>query len=321
MIKLSNSAVMLIRPDGTQTEFDADELQSGIIRSCLAAGSRDLWMAEDIALSIEYALTLPANRERVFTLSEINSLVIKILEETGNPEVAEAYRRQHASVGIRVNPDRGLISELIQRHLGLSGNNLAAIAERVVSAAERLEIAEASPTLFVELAKLYKEELLAEHDAAIVKVSGSGKVSPWLVSSREIAARLSPATRELEEAGVIVYSGLSRMFPALKLDFRITRLVGHYHLSSPLTEMAIIPRFGAVAAAMNEIVATVNLLLQERHEPVVAPWPVYLLVNDMSVFACTHLLSRWPEAEPCCREMLVYLREMLDFGIFKATLK
>ena len=86
MIKLSDGAIMLIRPDGSQVEFEADELQSGIIRGCLAAGTRDLWIAEDIALSIEYAMALPGNRGRIFTVSEINSLVIKILEETAIPK-------------------------------------------------------------------------------------------------------------------------------------------------------------------------------------------------------------------------------------------
>jgi len=321
MIKLSDGAIMLIRPDGTQIEFEVDELQAGIIRGCLSAGTRDLWIAEDIALSIEYAMALPGNRGRTFTVSEINSLVIKILEETGYPEAAEAYRRQHSSIGVKVNPDYALISELVNRHLGLAGNNLVLVTEKVVTAAEKIGIAEAAPLLLVELAKHYKEELLAEHDAELVSLPAVPPSSPWLISQADIMDLLSPESRKLEQASVLGFSGISRVFPAFKIDLRITRLVNHYGLVTPLTEMALITRWGALGNALNEVTAGVRRLLAEKTAQPLPELPIYLMVNDMSAFACTHLLSRWPEAEPCCREMLSYLEELLDFKFFKITLK
>lgn len=320
MIKLSNSATMLICPDGSQVEFEVDELQAGILRSCLAAGSHELWIAEDIALSIEYAMMLPANRGRTFTVSEINSLVVRVLEETGYPEIAEAYRRQHSTVGVKVSPDYPLIAELVSRHLGLSGNNLVQVAERVVAAAAKLNIETATPLLFVELAKLYKEELLAEHDAELVALPARPAPLPWLIARTEIAESLSAATRELLQAGIFDFTGVSRMFPAFKLELRITRLVRHYQLVTPLTEMAVIAHWGPLAAAFNEANGIVARLAA-AHPEGPAAMPVYLAVNDMSAFACTHLLSRWPDAESCCREMLAYLEEMLDFKFFKITLK
>jgi len=175
--------------------------------------------------------------------------------------------------------------------------------------------------LFVELAKLYKEELLAEHDADAVSRPPAVTASPWLITRQDISARLSQPTLLLEQAGIFNYSGLSRMFPSFKLDLRITRLVTHYALSTPLTEMAVITRLEPLATALNEAVCVMKRLLIEKPEYQSPELPVYLMVNDMSAFACTHLLSRWPDAEPCCREMMAYLEELLDFKFFKITLK
>ena len=95
MIKLCDTAITIINPDGTRFVFEIDELQSRIIKSCLAAGIRDVWIAEDISLSIEYALIQDEDASRVFTLADINYIVVKILEETGYPEVAEKFRLQN----------------------------------------------------------------------------------------------------------------------------------------------------------------------------------------------------------------------------------
>jgi hypothetical protein len=320
MINLPGSELMLIKPDGTRVEFDVDKLQSGIIGSCLAARSRDVWIAEDIALSIEYALTLPGNRGRTFTVSDINSIVIRILEEIGYPEVAEEYRRNNSSIGIKINPEYSLIADLISRHLGLHGNNLADVASHVVDSAERLNIAEASPALFVELGKLYKDQLMSDAGAELIKLPELKKPATWQLSRSDIAERLSVSTIELIENKVIDFAGVSQLFPALKLDFRISRLVRLLELESPLTEMAMVLNFHPVAAALNDIITIVDDM---RNEKGVAsePMPVYLNINDMSCFACMNLCSSWPAAEPQCRDMISYLKEMINTELFKISFK
>lgn len=320
MIKLSDTAVMLIKPDGTQVEFDADELQSGIIRSCLAAGTRDVWIAEDIALSIEYALTMPANRERSFMVSDVNSLVIKILEETGYPEVAEEYRHHHSALGIQVSADYEIISELVARHLGLNGNRLADVADRVIDAAEKLDIETASPLLFIELAKWFKEQEALRQEIDLLHLPEMAAPSPWQLVRHDIMAVLPENAVKMVEDKILNFAGVSQLFPALKIDFRLTRLVKCLNLELPLTEMAVIPHFHEVADAINAIYAAVMRLhcrLGDKQQEL----PVYLTVSDMSRFVCKQLLSKWPEAEPGCREMIVYLEEMLDFQLFKITLK
>jgi len=323
MIKLSGSVIMLLKPDGSQVEFDTEELQSGIIRSCLASSSRDVWIAEDIALSIEYALMLPGNRERMFTLSDINSLVIKILEETGYPEVAEEYRRTNSSVGIQIDAEYELLGELLARHLGLSGNRLTEVTEKVMEAAEKLGVNQASPTLFVELAKLYKERTVADHGVDMPHLPEMAVPTPWQLSRTDILTSLTDEARKLIEAKIIDVSGVSLLFPSLKIDFRICRFVKQLGLESPLTEMAVTYHFHEVAEVINTVYASVQQLRTASGQSAATDeqLPVYLNINDMSRFSCRNLLSRWPDAENGCREMISFLEEMLDFQLFKVVMK
>ncbi len=321
MINLSGNALMLIRSDGSQVAFDVEKLQSGIIRSCLSAGVRDVWIAEDISLAVEYALSLPANRERTFTVSDVNSIIIRILEETGYPAAAEEYRRHNSSIGVKVNPEYSLISDLIARHLGLSGQNLAEVSSLVVDAAEMLNLAEASPTLFVELAKFYKDRLMSDDNVDLVKLPEAA-ANPWQLSREQIIEHLPEATQKYIDEKILDISGISQLFPALKLDFRITRLIKYLGLESPLTEMAVISHFHDIADAMNNIITTTEQMRKEKNIAVETEiLPVYLNVGDMSRFACRNLFSVWPDAEPQCREMISYLQEMLCTRLFKVSFK
>ena len=55
MIEVSSNSVSILYPDGTSAVFDAAELSSRIAKSCISAGMPDSWIAEDIALSVEFS--------------------------------------------------------------------------------------------------------------------------------------------------------------------------------------------------------------------------------------------------------------------------
>ena len=145
MIKLADNSIMLIGPDGIINAYESDNLQSKIIRSFMLAGVRDILLAEDITLAVEYALEQDSREDKVFAVSEINSTVIKILEDSGFPEAAESYRRGNPSTEITLNAETATVAGLIHRHLGLNGKSLDTLVARVMQAAAKLDISVASP--------------------------------------------------------------------------------------------------------------------------------------------------------------------------------
>ncbi|MBP3394753.1 MAG: hypothetical protein J6M38_09555, partial [Lentisphaeria bacterium] len=99
MIEVSSNSVSILYPDGTSAVFDAAELSSRIAKSCISAGMPDSWIAEDIALSVEFALQtqLLNSGEKSVHASEIDSCVVSVLEDTGYAEVCILAYLKHLS--------------------------------------------------------------------------------------------------------------------------------------------------------------------------------------------------------------------------------
>lgn len=325
MIKLADSTIMVINPNGSKYEFESDEIQSRIIKSCLSAGIKDLWIAEDISLSIEYALKTSQKERKEYTLSDINSIVVRILEETGFPDVAENFKLENPSAEIEIAPDRKILSDLFKRHLGISGNKLNDIVAKVIESSLALDIEKATPVFFVELAKVYKRKLFSTDEIKPVAIKRSAHNDTWQVTREYILAKVSQETKELVNRKILHTSGVSRLFPAVKVDFRITKLIEHLNLTKPLTELSVIQRFHIPAAGINDIVLTAEKLHSVLPTPPALNYknrlPVYFSIPDISVFANECLGSSWPEAKQDCEEMLSFLRGMLKCELFKIKLK
>lgn len=321
MIKLADNSIMLIDPDGILSTFESDKLQSNIIRSFMLAGVRDIWLAEDITLAVEYALEQDCREDNVYAISEINSTVIKILEDSGFPEAAESYKRGNPCAEITLNAETSTVAALIKRHLGLNGKSLDTLVVKVMQATEQLNISTASPALYIELAKHFKAEFMPTEGLPPIIVSKAQKASPWVVSIKELSDRMSSPSRLLVNDKIMSLSGVSRLFPAIKVIFRISGLVEIRHLETPLTEMALIPHFNSIAQAINELITATQSTFHAKGEVLPAKGlPVCLTVPDMSSFAQNTLQANWPEASADCREMLTYLERMVNTPVFKVKM-
>lgn len=324
MIKLCSSAITIINPDGTRFVFEIEELQSRIIKSCLAAGIRDVWIAEDISLSIEYALSQNNETSSVFTLSDLNFIVVKILEETGYPEVAENFKLQNDIEDEIVKVSRDIVVDVVKNNLGLTGVALEDVAKETKIALDKIGAVDVSPMLILELAKFYKNKSYAVEEMHRISVSGSVEGDTWRVPVSEIISNLATDTRLFLEKGVVQVVGVSPLYPAIKIDIKITKFATLLGLEFPLTEMAIIPHFFSLAHHINVIIETVDTLFSEitrgTEAELSTPLPIYLNVRDMSQFAEKWMYSVWPDAHQCCEDMLYYLERDLVRGVFKLQL-
>lgn len=309
---------MLIDGDGVMSAFDTELLESRIARCFVGVGIRESWVAEDIALAVEFALAQSSRREKIFSVSEVNSAVTRILENTGFPDAAAVYRVGNVCSRIMLERKQDILEQLIHKHLGLTGAHLSAIAANVANAAQKLKIDQASPALYIELAKHLESEFLNQAEVPAPATRKLDKYSPWLISADEIGNSLKPPERELLDAGIFRLSGISRLFPAVKIVFRINELARFHQLLPPLTEMMLTPCLYVAGDALRCWIETAGKLYREscRDEPL----PVYLNVPDMASFARQKLDMRWPDAEKECREMLTPLYADLTNPLFKLKL-
>jgi hypothetical protein len=316
MIQLSSSAVIVVCEDGTRRSLEFDELQSRLYKSCLSCGINDSTLAEDITLSVEYVLKKISSGEHVFAISEINSFVVRMLEDAGYPEIARNFIRQNKIQKIDISPDLSLVSGIVCKHLAVGGDELESIVRKVLSSCETLKIDKSSPSLIIELARYYRERNFelktSEFNMPQIK-SGS----PWCVRTDEIISSLSPDAKVLVSANMLSVKNVSRLFPAVKIDFSLFEAARFYSLDKPLTELALLPCFRVCAAGITEISDLSEKLygafLAENgfpgHEKRL---PVFLRICNVAAFSDTYLDIRWPESGKCLNDMGELLVSMVD---------
>ena len=316
MINLSSSAVIAVYEDGTRRSFEFDELQSRLYQSCLSCGINDSMLAEDITLSVEYVLKKISADGRIFTVSEINSFVVKMLEEAGYPEIAESFTLKNKVCKVHVKPDFGMVSSIISRHLGIEGEALDSLCRNVISSCELLGMDKASPSLVLELARHYRENAI-DLGALSLGPRNLKSQSPWCLRNEEMLSSASLETRKLISAGVLSSSHVSRLFPSLKIDIDLAAAAGYHSLEKPVTELAVLPCFQACACGINELAAVArglyrNYLEGNGYDAGSAKLPVFLRIGGISAFSEKYLCVKWPESHGCVKEMSMMLAGMLE---------
>ena len=314
MIKLADNSIMLTDSDGITSVFDPERLQSRIIQSFLAAGITESYLADDISLAVEFSLQKSKRKDKVFTFSEINSSVVRILKDTGFPEIAAIFMRNNACSQLTITPEFNTIKQLLQKHFGINLNSIDELTGKVVSAAQHLNIKNAAPELFIELAKHYEIEEFAGEDIEPVSLDAWEQDNRWLVSAKTLEQELAVSARVLIDAGVIRLTGVSGMFPSIRIFFMINEFCRFHGLIGPLTEMVLIPYLFLAGKAIDNCVATTDCLAAEQGQKEL---PIFITVPDMSSFAAQMLDASWPEVEKDCREMISPLCNSLSRPVFK----
>jgi hypothetical protein len=320
MIKLGDSSILILKADGTKFIFDHKELQKRIAKSCVLAEVDESWIAEDISLSIEYALTQQHQNDEILTAGDLNSIVVSILENAGYPQVAQAYLKENSTIQLELTLEPHVISKIIARHLGLLETPLIELTNEVVSACEQLRLEEATPVFILELAKTLQARMgnQAYRESLVAKLSKrKSSNSSWALPSEKIIKELKNSELiSLLDDDILAVMGVSRLFPSIRISFNFNRYVEQLKLVAPLTELELIPYFYEIAKGVNELIRTVYKLYSQQVSNSLT-LPIYLSVPDMSLFSVNFLQVDWIEGEKCCRDIIVMLEEMLEYPVFK----
>jgi hypothetical protein len=320
MIKLADSAVILVSPEGDRYDFDITDLQSRIIQSCLAAGEHDVWIAEDISLAIEYSLNLDENPSKVFQVTDINKTVVRLLQEIGYPAVAECFKHSNKLNEELVCIESDIIRKILNNNLGLLGLSLDTIAKKTEDNLRKIAVGEISPKLILELGKHYKDSILSDSGINTISLSSKEEVSFGEITMQDILSKLTDKNREIVDSGIISVSKINPLYPAIKINLRIIKFLEHLGLNPPITEMMFIPYFDVLADVINQIIEISDTLFKEQDNKSTDFLPIYLTVVNMSVFSEDWLNSPWPQSYSLCYEFLSYLERELLRGLFKLQL-
>ncbi|MBE6363476.1 MAG: hypothetical protein E7054_07470 [Lentisphaerae bacterium] len=270
--------IFLKDSDGGITPFDPENLLTRLAGAFQSANQEsECYVADDIVLALEYTLRRAPRPELVFSEGEIDAAVIRILESSGFPEAAQAFRASGSREQLlQLSTTGAALQEFLSAHLGCSQERLVKIAEKCSTALQTLNIEAASLHLILELARHYERET-AEADlrhAAPVK-----ECANTVLTRQDIAGLLPKESAELLKNGVLQISGVSPVFPGIRFFFSMEKFALQHNFTIPVTELELYPALYRTANILENARKAISDRLALPEDP-----PCLMTIPDMFDF-------------------------------------
>ncbi len=312
MLSITDNFLYVIDSEGRQQLFDTDKLKSALLEAFEAAGNPNSYLAEDIACAVESAMMESMRSDRIFLQSEVDAAVSRILENAGCANAAQVFRRANSRLYIALDANLNDAKMLINRHLGISDPLADKLAAQVVGALKKLNIASASPALYLELARHYEHTLggtiaTAGTASSVVRVSGS-KI---LLSAADAAELMPQKSRHLLDEKIIAIANVSKLYTNFQLKLDLANLADKLQLKAPVTELEIA---GALYDAGEKCGMWLNILCKHLNMTEV---PLYLVLTRLDVFANRYLGTTYPEGRLAALDIAGLFRNALGYPVKK----
>ncbi|MCQ2380708.1 MAG: hypothetical protein MJ025_07295 [Victivallaceae bacterium] len=296
--------ILIREPDGICRPFSVSSLQSRLASGFIGVGRGDsAYLAEDIALAVEYSMRHGGRPEMLFERGELDSAVVRALEQNGFGDVAGLFAVPGNGGVITVDTSaREEIAEILANHLSCGKSRIASVVAHVSDALRRAGIREASPQLLLEMARHFT---LAE-SAGIAVPDGSGPDSREPVFSDEAL--------ELLGSGVVRYNGGTRIFPSIRFHFMIGAYAKSRKWSVPATEMEIAPDLWSVGMVLDGMRRELESAYGDN------PPPCTLAIPDMNEFLSEYFQQKSPDGRTA-RELAGMLVQPLSRPLYKLTME
>lgn len=319
MILLSDNTMLLIHADGHSSPFDPAALEKEISSVC-----RDSGLERDIALAVEYALRKQSRDkgEQCFKRSEVDSMIIAILEGVGMTQAAEEFRKNSSLKNDIYRIPVTRMEFFLAENSGLSGETLKLIASKVVNTLKAIGADTAEPALVSELAKHFvRLESEKEHLPYTIVKPDFRDAAKYTVTSSEIESELSAEAQVMISKRIIALHTMDlRIFQAVRADIRLTGIAAEAELTPPMTELALAEHLMRTASVLDEICLAADKKAREKAFDSGNPVKLIVHFTDASIF--TRDMMACPDTnaqEQCAAELCRMLSSMLTRRPVKFT--
>jgi hypothetical protein len=291
MIELSAQAIFLLDSHGCAVPFDAADLASRIRSILPGNGVEPDALARDAVSAVEYALRhagRPKSGPLYVKASAVDAMIANILQSVGLNEAAAAYGRTKR---IDSESDRfqdARIAALLNEHLSLSGDRLAAVARKVSNTLRSIGADASSSELLIALARHFSDSLDAVGTVPVLLPETGWNDKGFILPPEEFTCRISVASARLLDSqcrAVKVQPVDLRVFPALHIELRFFPLLRGSGLETPVTELAFAPLLAPVAACVDELCIAADDACGRHGGESVTPLKLLLHFADAEVFA------------------------------------
>lgn len=326
MIRIGEHSILILAPDGRSIPFDPSELQLRLEKLLSAyVDSKELTVARDIASATEMILLNKFRSDEpgqtpCIKSEVLDDLICRILTGAGFRKAAEKYRCETVANGgfVRIPLDR--IRSFLEENLELYGDNMDRIAEKVFHTMKSIGADDSSPQLALELARHFQAVATGKVAFNITQPDFDPD-KDCTIQPDQLISRLSPESRSFFEQRILMIGKINlRIFPALRLDLRLSGIAARYDLLAPLTELALAPAFIQAARAVDELCLIADELFRKHGNEADIPVKILFNLMDASVFTRDWMGCSTTESQERCAVQLCksFASELTRFP-FKLT--
>ena len=286
MIHVATYRLLVADGDGKPVALDIGLLEKRLADAFRKLGFSDVWMAEDIAMTVEEKIrTSDAN---LVSLDDVDSIVISVLNASGFSDVAREYSAASGHDALdaarkEMRPWEGRISDALRHALPLTEAQLADVEKSMRSFLTASGISVASDRFLVELAVHLLVNTSGRHVHFVERTVAAPDARPILKSCTKWQdMRLGDDARSMMENGAVRPLPFSEIFPRARIAVAMKKVTSMY-AGGMATPMGIYAAMTRTAPSMLEILGAMRMELSARH-PLQADSPSHILFPDFMEF-------------------------------------
>lgn len=305
MIQLANNKLCIVDSEGHPVELDLGLLEHDLVDAFRRLGFRDVWMAEDVSMTVEEKIR--ESDATPMTRSDVDLLVISVLNASGFPDVAGAYADAHGKdpyeeVRKAMHPwTKEGVAAVIRRTLPVTRHQQDELCRLCLRLLESSGITSVTDKLLSDLALHFllnnvrsTKDCIPEAGASSTSAipsatqsaslpSGASSSSPLSASSSSSSLpstdwreALSSASRALIKSGVLRALPISLVFPRARVSLDVALLAGQ-NAGGWLAPMPLSLSVEAVAPSILELLVGMRGEIARQH-PLQADSPSHVVV-------------------------------------------
>lgn len=271
MIHIAAYKLLIADENGKPTELDMGLLEKNLADSFRKLGFTDIWMAEDVAMTVEEKIR--ESDSTLLTSKDVDAFVISVLNASGFSDVARDYAQScgkdvFEDARRSMNPWSERMDDVLRRALPLTETQLQGINGLLVDILKKSGIEIASDKFLVDLAI----HLLVND------------VKPDVVNSAlpDWRTGLSTKTREFMCQSIIKPLPISEIFPRARAALRMSALSSQY-AEGWVSAFSLCGAFSSIAPHLLELLTAMRKNIGEKY-PLQADSPAHVILPDFTEF-------------------------------------
>ena len=257
MIKLSESALPAPPEwDGSKEVINLDLLENRLKKAFLDLGHYNPEFCRDIIATVREYIESARGSGQILALTEINDTVVRILCNTGFSEVASKFRGEAKYLEINyddmlVHISESSLQEIFDHDPFFVDKPINKIINYLVDKLPILGFAKIPETLLLALAKNVYIYLISGQD---IDKCTQNRSKIWVIHPKTIQSFLDAKEDSLFRNGVISINPISMLFPAVKIEIDLSKLIEEKPGIADLFELKFYPLFDRLCKSLKNII-------------------------------------------------------------------